>query len=267
MGIVPGHPYASSTVIAPVSNEFSFGELYALGRPLDLVRFVKVLGAGPTSVWVRPFRRPPILRWDLRAGVPTLMVEPEPDDEAAGPGLRVLEISIHELESSIPQFCARSAGSSEELEALNEAVLTRISVIRPELLSQLMNVEPSIDGDLEYRPCLVHLHDGRALDRVYVVQAEPYIRLWGIWPEFDRGKRSLSIDEVVQINESPSRLPARLATKMYEAGESGMGYCRFILILRDGRRLPYVTGDAVDFVDLPPGVTPDHVLDLLPHEG
>jgi len=130
-----------------------------------------------------------------------------------------------------------------------------------------MNVEPSIDGDLEYRPCLVHLHDGRALDRVYVVQAEPYVRLWGIWPEHDQGKRSLSIDEVAQITESPSRLPARLATKMYEAGESGMGYCRFVLTLRDGRQLHYVMGDAVDFVELPSGVTPDDVLDLRPHEG
>ncbi len=248
-------------------REYTLGDLYTLGRPLNLVRFVKVLGAGPTSVWVRPFARPPMFQWDVRPGVPTLIVEPDPDDELAGPELRVVDISTDELESSSPQFCARSAVSSGELEALNEAVLTQISVIRPELLSQLMNVEPSRDGDLEYRPCLVRLADGTALDRVYVVQAEPHIRLWGIWPEHDRGKRSLSIDEVVQIGESPSRLPARLVTKMYEAGESGMGYCRFVLILRDGRRLPYVTGGAVDFVDLPPGVTPDHVLDLLPHEG
>ena len=77
-----------------VRIEYEFGGLYALGRPLDLVRFVKVLGAGPTSVWVRPLARPPMLRWDLRAGVPTLMVESEPDDEAAGPGFRVVEISI-----------------------------------------------------------------------------------------------------------------------------------------------------------------------------
>src|SRR2546421_241302 len=70
MGIVPGHPYASSPEVALVSNKYSFGELYALGRPLALVRFVKVLGAGPTSVWVRPFARPPMFQWDLRPAVP-----------------------------------------------------------------------------------------------------------------------------------------------------------------------------------------------------
>lgn len=127
-------------------REYTFGDLYTLGRPLDLVRFVKVLGAGPTSVWVRPFARPPRFRWDLRAGVPTLMVEPDPDDEAAGPGVRVVEIPMNELESSIPQFFARSAAPSEELEALNEAVLAR------DLGNQLRTAKPADErGALDRR--------------------------------------------------------------------------------------------------------------------
>jgi hypothetical protein len=54
---------------------------------------------------------------------------------------------------------------------------------------------------------------------------------------------------------------------MYAAGESGMGYCIFTLVLADGRRLPYAVGNAVDFPNLPAGVTMDMVVDLLPHEG
>jgi hypothetical protein len=73
--------------------------------------------------------------------------------------------------------------------------------------------------------------------------------------------------EVEGIEESPSRLPAMLANKMYEAGESAMGGCFFTLFLSDARRRPCETGNAVDFVDLPSGVSPEMIIDLLPHEG
>lgn len=102
---------------------------------------------------------------------------------------------------------------------------------------------------------------------MYVVEAEPYIRKWGIWPEHDMHKRQVSIADVTQIDESPRRLPAQLATKMYEAGETGMGYSTFTLVLCDGRQVPASAGNAVDFVELPQGVTGDMVVDLIPHEA
>jgi hypothetical protein len=54
---------------------------------------------------------------------------------------------------------------------------------------------------------------------------------------------------------------------MYEAGESAMGGCIFTLVLEDGRRLPCSTGNAVDLLELPADVTPDMMVDLVPHEG
>lgn len=54
---------------------------------------------------------------------------------------------------------------------------------------------------------------------------------------------------------------------MYEARESGMGHCAFTLVLRDGQHPSCVTGNAVDFVELPADVSPDDVVDLLPHQG
>ncbi len=118
-----------------------------------------------------------------------------------------------------------------------------------------------------YRPCRVTLDDGSVQDRVYVVEASPYKRSWGVWPEDDSAKRSVPVERVEAIESSPTRLPAHLATKMYEAGESGMGYCVFRLVLTDGTTLDCLTGNAVDFIAWPPGVSPGDVVDLLPHAG
>lgn len=137
------------------------------------------------------------------------------------------------------------------------------------LYEQLLAVEPSIDGTdpaLHYRPCLVRLANGSDHFRVYVQEARPWGEQWGVWPDEDTGKSEVAIGDVVEISASPMRLPPNLATKMYDAGESGMGYCRFTLVLADGNHLACTTGNAVDFVDLPDGVTPDDIVDLLPHE-
>lgn len=100
-----------------------------------------------------------------------------------------------------------------------------------------------------------------------VVHADEYFRVWGVWPEADRAKRSIRIEDVVRVESSPYRLPAALANKLYAAGESGMGYTLFIVVPADGRRLPFTTGNAVDFPALPDGVRTDDVLDVPPHEG
>jgi hypothetical protein len=135
------------------------------------------------------------------------------------------------------------------------------------LKRELLSVEPSLDHGLEYRPCLVTLDDGRERDFVYVCAAEPWFDHWGVDPEDDTGKRSVPIGCVVKVRDSPSRLPARLANKMYRAGESAMGGCFFQLVLSDGRTLAVETGNAVDFLDWPSGVGPTDVIDLVPHAG
>jgi hypothetical protein len=141
------------------------------------------------------------------------------------------------------------------------------AVLGDDLREQLVRVEPSTDGHCSYRPCRVTLRTGEIRDLVYVVEAESYFAMWGVWPEADSAKRSLPIEEVSAIDESPLRLPAALANKVYAAGESGMGYYTFTVVLRDGTKLPYTTGDAVDFPLLPSGVTTDDVADVLPGYG
>jgi hypothetical protein len=132
---------------------------------------------------------------------------------------------------------------------------------------QLRRIPPSRDGELQYYPCQVILRDGRSSDRVYVVEYGPYIRKWGVTPGQDPGKAEVRVEELTGITESPSRLPASMANRLYQAGESGMGYCVFTVVFRDGSRRVFVSGNAVDFIEYPEGFTPQDVLDVIPHAG
>jgi hypothetical protein len=136
-----------------------------------------------------------------------------------------------------------------------------------QLQQQLSKIPPSRDGGIEYRPCRVTLDDGTERDCVLLVNAADYIAYWGVWPEDDPYKRSVRIERVASIHESTRRLPARCANALYEAGETGMGYFVFTVVLGDGRRLPFVTGNVVDFPALPPDVATTDVVEVLPHVG
>ena len=143
----------------------------------------------------------------------------------------------------------------------------RYPKLRDELLRQLEMIEPSKDSGIEYRPSLVTLLDGRRVDCVYVVDEQSYFKPWGVWPEDDRGKLSIRIQDVAKIEESPSRLPPKIANELYQAGESGMGYCRFTLVFSDESEQVYITGNAVDFVPLPAGKSRSDIVRVLPHTG
>jgi hypothetical protein len=157
----------------------------------------------------------------------------------------------------------------ENIKTVIEKALSemRYEKLPDELREQLFAVEPSVCGALEYRPCMVTLRSGETSDIVYVIAAEPYIRTWGIWPEKDSGKRSIRIEDVVKIEESPCRLPARYANKLYKSGESGMGYTIFTVVFSDGVHQACVAGNAIDFIRYPDGKGPSDVAAVLPHKG
>ncbi len=79
------------------------------------------------------------------------------------------------------------------------------------LFAKLQAVPPSRDGAMAYYPCQVTLRDGRRLDRVYVQPLHPYLEQWGVRPEDDRAKEALAIEEVVDLGDSPQRLPGVIA--------------------------------------------------------
>ncbi len=135
------------------------------------------------------------------------------------------------------------------------------------LREDLKAITPSEDGDLTYWPCAARMKDGTALVCVYVVPEGPYLKHWGICPQQDRGKSHISIADVDALADSPRRLPALFANKLYESGESGMGYTIFTVVFADGSRQAYGGGSAVDFIRYPEGKGPSDVAGVLPHEG
>jgi hypothetical protein len=111
------------------------------------------------------------------------------------------------------------------------------------------------------------LKSGSLLECVYFSEAEKWIESWGVWPSDDSGKAEVAVEEIENVLESPFRLPAKFANKLYEAGETGMGGYTFTIAFRDGSRAVCSTGSAVDFVRYPTGQSAASVVDVIPHLG
>jgi hypothetical protein len=134
------------------------------------------------------------------------------------------------------------------------------------LQTQLDRIPFTTDYGKKYYPCLVTLTDGRKQDFVYIADADEYIDSWGVWPDHDSDMREIRAEDVRKIQESPSRLPPSIAQRLYEAGESGMGYEAFQLSYGDGSRSYHFTQGAVDFVRLPNGKRGEDIVDVHPHK-
>jgi hypothetical protein len=143
----------------------------------------------------------------------------------------------------------------------------RYPPLSPTLRQQLERIRPSVSGDLHYYPCEAKLLNGDVLTCVYLVPDHPYLGFWGVYPENDRGKNWIRLQDVAEVVDSSSRLPAKFATKLYKHGESGMGYTIFTVVFWDLSRQAYATGNAVDFIRYPEGKGPKDVLWVLPHRG
>lgn len=145
--------------------------------------------------------------------------------------------------------------------------MPRYPLLPPHIREALKSIEPSRDGDLDYYPCRVTTKAGEVFDTVYIEPEKPYMRLWGVYPENDRGKRWIWIEDILTVEDSPTRLPARFANEIDRHGESGMGYTLFIVEFSDGTRQPCGTGSAVDFIRYPDGKAPADVVAVYPHQG
>jgi len=146
-------------------------------------------------------------------------------------------------------------------------LLMTISKISNKQKEQLLRVRPSLDGSMEYRPCKVTLISGDTVDNVYIQEEKSYFKVWGVMPDMDPGKRFVLIEDIIDIEESPNRLEPQLANKLYKGGESGMGYTLFKLVFDTGQTVDVCTGNAIDFVPVPQGLTVANIRDVLPHQG
>ncbi len=170
-------------------------------------------------------------------------------------------------------FCRRELlrGVSAALTVASAPALARAAidpaeqkypVITRALANELKSIEPSYAKHTKLYPCLATLTDGRQIDGVYMLDAGAFLKI------DDLGNRIvLPLARVAHIEDSPTRLPAKIADHIYRAGEYGMGYYVFTLVFADGARLPCRTGDLVDFLDLPDGYSVHKVIRALPHVG
>lgn len=117
--------------------------------------------------------------------------------------------------------------------------------------NQLLQISPSFIDGIEHYPCAVTLASGEFLDFVYIVESKGFLYCWSVLPEEDPGKKSIYLNDVKEIHPSPNRIPALLAADLYEAGETGMGFIVFEMEFSDGEKLSAISGNAVDFVNLP----------------
>lgn len=115
------------------------------------------------------------------------------------------------------------------------------------LMQQLHAVEPSDEGRVKYYPCMVKTRDGSQFERVCFVEETFFNDVWGL--RLEKGN-SVHVSEIVKICESPYRLPAQFASRLYELGETGMGYHRFWITLNSGKVLLCTMGNILEFPDL-----------------
>ena len=142
--------------------------------------------------------------------------------------------------------------------------MSRFSLLPRHIHDALQAIEPTHDSDLTYFPCSATLTSGDVLDTVDFMPKRPTMKLWeGYW-QTDDAKRLIQVEDVAEVRDSPTRIPARFANELYQQGESGMGYTIFTVVFSDGARQACVTGTGVDFIQYPPGKGPLDVTAVLP---
>lgn len=145
--------------------------------------------------------------------------------------------------------------------------MPRFSLLPRHIEESLQGIEPTQDGDLKYFPCSATLISGEVLDTVYFMPERPVMKMWEVYLQTDGAKRLIRVEDVAEVRDSPTRLPARFANKLYPQGESGMGCTIFTIVFSDGARQACVTENGVDFIQYPPGKGSRDVTAVISHEG
>lgn len=163
------------------------------------------------------------------------------------------------------------------------------------LCAQLQKIEPSEDSSGLLYPCSLLMNDGTiycaAILRPYEGSAIPETPMSpdelddlvehagqrDHWPRemIERAKdkmrepsppaEELDLTSIAAIEPCPDRLPAKWANHIYAAGETGMGYYLFSLVMEDQSQFHFVAPH-VDFPRLPPGQYFSRVKDVIIYE-
>jgi hypothetical protein len=129
-----------------------------------------------------------------------------------------------------------------------------VNVASPEFLQVIDSIDPGVWGT----PCAVTLRDGKHFDAAIAHENRRFGDA-GDW---------INPQDILSVVASSKRMPARFARQLHEAGESGMGYHIYIVRLSDGSSFVHMAGNlGIDLVDLPPGYSPDDIVEVTPNAG
>ena len=135
-----------------------------------------------------------------------------------------------------------------------ERHFTPINLASQRFLQQLGLIEPRVWGT----PCSVTLLDGSYIEICLAWENKRYS---------DKGNW-LNPEKVREVSECQSRMPARFARRIHDAGESGMGYHIYVVELADATSFVHIAGNlTIDLLSLPPGYSPGDVVNVWPHQG
>ncbi len=100
------------------------------------------------------------------------------------------------------------------------------------LLQHLSEIGKTLDGDYVVS---VRLENGESFDEVYVKPLpEGSLRFTA---RMDSTYIPIDIHQIAGVGPCPYRVPDAMALNAWKKGESGMGYFRLNILLRDGREL------------------------------
>ncbi len=145
--------------------------------------------------------------------------------------------------------------------------MPRYSLLPRHIQESLQGIEPTQDGELTYFPCSITLTSGEVLDTVYFMPERPIMKLWDAYLQSDGAQRLIRMEDVAEVRDSPTRLPARFANELYQQGETGMGYTIFTVVFSDGTRQACVTASGLDFIRYPHGKGSLDVTAVIANEG
>ncbi len=143
--------------------------------------------------------------------------------------------------------------------------MARYKSLPNNLRSKIELIDPVEVYGVSCYPCSVINKKKEYIECVYIVEEKDYFCNWGVWPEEDSGKLFILINDVIDIFESSKRLPTNFAKKIYAAGESGMGYHRFVVKFSSGISQTYIAGGVVDFIEYPIKTSDNDIIDVYPN--
>ena len=136
----------------------------------------------------------------------------------------------------------------------------------PSIAEQLKEIAPQNirtgDKKTSVYPCSVTLNDGRVQQCTYLMSVLAAKRWW--WIKTD-SKHQIQVQNIVSISPSPYRLQESLANKILEAGETGMGYTSGVFQFKNGKTLPWVTTESMEFMGLPDEYSIHDIIDIKLH--